>query len=118
MEVKYSDVVCTGFSTSEGSPGESESHINGENGDFRFLRSDKSGGSLNIRSAPDDLDEVRQAEFNEAMYKFGWKQMLAWQYTRGGVSKLLPRTIHYPLHDDHLHLGRYQPNIKDKVDEG
>lgn len=97
--------------------GRSESHINGENGDFRFLRLDRSGGSLNINFAPDDLDEIRQAEFNEAMYKFGWKQMLAWQYTKNGVSRLLPRTVHYPLHNDHLHLGRYQPNIRDEIDD-
>lgn len=117
MEVRFADVVCTGFSTEKGEPGRSESHINGENGDFRFLRLDKSGGSLNINSAPDDLDEIRQASFNEAMYKFGWKQMLAWQYIKNGVPKLLPRTVHYPLHNDHLHLGRYQPNIKDGIDE-
>lgn len=117
MDVQYTDIMCTGFSMRDGSPGESLSHINGENGDFRFLRIDSSGGSLNISSAPEDLDEVRQAKFNEAMYKFGWKQMLAWKYTKNGEGRLLPRTIHYPKHDDHLHVGRYQPLIKDRSDE-
>lgn len=42
MEVGYDDITSTGFSESDGSPGVSSSHINGENGDFRFLRLDES----------------------------------------------------------------------------
>ncbi|MFK8400685.1 hypothetical protein M2D07_019435 [Pseudomonas sp. BGr12] len=118
MEVRFNDVVCTGFSLRDGSPGaESKSHINGQNGDFRFLRLDRSGGSLLLNSEPEALDEFREMAFIEALYKFGWKQMLVWEYTLNGVKKLLPRTAHYPGHHHHLHVGRYQPSIKDVSDE-
>ncbi|MBD9514536.1 hypothetical protein [Pseudomonas sp. PDM22] len=118
MEVRFNDVVCTGFSLRDGSPGaESKPHINGQNGDFRFLRLDRSGGSLLLNSEPEALDEFREMAFIEALYKFGWKQMLAWEYTLNGVKKLLPRTAHYPGHHHHLHVGRYQPSIKDVSDE-
>ncbi|OBY87655.1 hypothetical protein A6723_000230 [Pseudomonas sp. AU11447] len=118
MDVRFNDVVCTGFSLRDGSPGdESKSHINGQNGDFRFLRLDRSGGSLHLSVEPEALDELREMAFIEALYKFGWKQMLAWEYTLNGVRKLLPRTAHYPGHHHHLHVGRYQPIIKDVNDE-
>lgn len=114
MEVRFPDVVCTGFSLRDGSPGnESKSHINGQNGDFRFLRLDRSGGSLDLSERPELLDEFRQSEFIHALYKFGWKQMLAWRYRLSGVDKLLPRTAHYPRHHHHLHVGRYQPDFRE-----
>lgn len=37
----YDDISFNGFSTVNGSPGESASHINGEAGDIRYLRKDK-----------------------------------------------------------------------------
>lgn len=118
MEVGFPDVVCTGFSLRDGSPGdESKSHINGQNGDFRFLRLDRSGGSLDLSEKPELLDEHRQAELIDALYRFGWKQMLAWKYRLNGVDKLLARTAHYPRHHHHLHVGRYQPNVVEVKDE-
>ena len=112
MTVQFQDIVSTGFSKVDGSPGVSVSHINGENGDFRFLRLDKSGGSLDLSTQPSALDEQRQAEFNEALYSFGWKVMYAWQYVLSGSSRLLPRTIHYAGHNHHLHVGGYRPYIQ------
>jgi hypothetical protein len=117
MGTRFNDVFCTGFSMSDGSAGVSRSHLDGENGDFRFLRLDRSGGALDLASSPDDLDEIRQIEFIEALYKFGWKQMLAWRYVKDGKYKLLPRTAHYDEHNHHLHVGRYQPLVRDVLDE-
>lgn len=117
MEVGFEDIVSTGFSMIDGTPGESLSHINGENGDFRFLRLDRTGGSLDISIRPNDLDELRQTAFNEALYKFGWKQMLAWRYTKDGEQKVLPRTAHYANHHHHLHVGKYQPTLLEKIGE-
>src|SRR5690606_30111161 len=82
MSVGYDDVVSTGFSMRDGSPGISSSHINGENGDFRFLRIDRDGGAathLNTAAGVSALDEARQNKFNDALYMFGWKTQLAWR---------------------------------------
>jgi hypothetical protein len=37
----YDDICFNGFSRVNGDPGESKSHINGEAGDLRYLRTDK-----------------------------------------------------------------------------
>lgn len=98
----------------DGSPGVSSSHINGENGDFRFLRLDKSETTpthLNTSTGVLALDEARQGEFNNALYKFGWKSQLAWRYEKKGEKRLLPRTTHYHGHHHHLHVGGYSPNL-------
>ncbi|NMY25751.1 hypothetical protein HBO19_07175 [Pseudomonas sp. WS 5021] len=114
MDIGYQDVVSTGFSMSDGSPGVSASHINGENGDFRFLRIDEAWNTptyLDQAAGVDALDEVRQGKMNEALYKFGWQTQYAWKYKKGGKLKLLPRTVHYDGHHHHLHVGKYTPNI-------
>lgn len=116
MEVRYSDISSTGFSDVIGSPGVSETHINGENGDFRFLRMDKSGERLRLDTDPQLLDESRQGLFNEALYKFGWKSMFAWNYLKNGQGHLLPRTVHLANHHHHLHVGSYQPDVRDVYD--
>ena len=41
LEVSYNDISCNGFSHSDGSSRPSVSHINGNNGDFKYLRKDK-----------------------------------------------------------------------------
>lgn len=116
MELNYQDVASTGFSDSDGSPGASKSHINGENGDFRFLRTDHDWSQGTDLSLPDGvaaLDEARQTNMSEALYKFGWKQQLAWTYLKDKKPKTLPRTIHFENHHHHLHVGKYAPAIKE-----
>lgn len=117
MEVGYEDIVSTGFSMADGSSGVSNSHINGESGDFRVLRTDRDWNTpthLNTAPGVDALDEERQAAFNEALYKFGWHSQLAWLYTKNGKRKLLPRTQHYLDHHHHLHIGRFRPDVKER----
>lgn len=46
LEVCFDDIACNGFSMSDGSPGVSSSHLNGKNGDKRYLRKDRSGKIL------------------------------------------------------------------------
>jgi hypothetical protein len=41
LEVNYLDISCNGFSHQNGSSKPSRSHINGNNGDFKYLRLDK-----------------------------------------------------------------------------
>lgn len=117
LEVGYEDIVCTGFSTEEGkTAGGSSSHVNGTNGDLRYLRNDGIYGPLHIALAngqPELLDEVRQTAFIEALYRFGWKSMLSYRYQRNGESRLLKRTRHYSNHHHHLHLQGYSPNLEE-----
>ncbi|MDU9393969.1 hypothetical protein [Pseudomonas sp. zfem002] len=117
MDVGYQDVASTGFSMSDGSSGVSKSHINGENGDFRFLRTDgdwRVPTHLNRIAGVNALDETRQAAFNNALYKFGWHTQLAWKYLKNGEYRLLSRTQHFPNHQHHLHVGKYSPNIRER----
>lgn len=116
LEVGYTDLVCTGFSTEEGkTAGGSSSHVNGTNGDFRYLRNDGNVGPLHLAhefGAPELLDEVRQNAFNEALYRFGWKSMLSYRYERDGETRLLARTRHYRNHHHHLHAQGYAPTVE------
>ena len=119
LEVNYNDISCNGFSHADGSSKPSKSHINGNNGDFKFLRNDKKlmfgdGTSLDISKNPKLLDFERQNKWNDALYKFGWKSMLGWTYTLNGKTYKLN---HIPKNTDnhhhHLHLQGYRPNFNE-----
>ena len=119
LEVNYNDISCNGFSHPDGSSKPSVSHINGNNGDFKYLRKDKKlmfgdGTSLDISANPDMLDDVRQNKWNDALYKFGWKSMLGWTYKRNGKVNYLN---HLPKntknHHHHLHVQGYKPSFKE-----
>ncbi len=119
LEVNYNDISCNGFSHSDGSSRPSVSHINGNNGDFKYLRKDKKlmfgdGTSLDISANPDMLDDVRQNNWNDALYKFGWKSMLGWSYKRNGkINHLHHLPKNTANHHHHLHLQGYNPNYKE-----
>ncbi len=119
LEVNFLDISCNGFSHSDGSSKPSKSHINGNNGDFKYLRKDQSlpcgkGTSLNIIKSPDSLDYVRQNKWNNALYKFGWKGFLGWTLVTKGKKKYLN---HVPKntanHYHHIHVQEYEPNFKE-----
>lgn len=112
LEVCFDDIVCNGFSMSDGSPGKSISHLNGKNGDIRYLRKDKSGEKLDLAKTPDQLDVSRQIAWNKALYRFGWKNFLGWTYKKNGKVCEFPHTTKYPDHNHHLHLQGYSPNLK------
>lgn len=85
LDCSFDDFTFNGFSDSEGrSIGGSKSHKNGMNGDLRYLRKDKSGQNVHLilSSATGDpcgwkgMDESRQNQFNNTLYKYGWKSML------------------------------------------
>ena len=75
LEVCFDDIVCNGFSMSDGSPVVSPSHLNGKNCDKRYLRKDRSGKILDLSATPHEHDIKRQITWNEALYKFGWKSL-------------------------------------------
>jgi LysM repeat protein len=107
------DLTIVGFSIADGSsPPPSKSHINGRNGDFRYLRTDKSGGPLYINESPELLDEKRQNALNDALYKYGYKDLLSYQYVKEDEQKLLSHTRHFVNHHHHLHIQGFDPKIK------
>lgn len=118
LECSFNDFVFNGFSNEKGeSIGGSSSHKNGYNGDLRYLRKDRSSQRMDLRKADETgdpcgwegLDEERQNQFNNALYKFGWKSMLSWKYND---NKLLNHCIHYKGHYNHLHVQGYRPNYE------
>jgi hypothetical protein len=122
LEVNYLDIGCNGFSHKDGSSKPSKSHINGNNGDFKYLRIDKSlkcgaGTSLNISKNSDSLDYVRQNKWNDALYKFGWKKMLGWTYQIEKKTRYLHQITHKTKnHYHHLHIQNYNPNYTEIIE--
>lgn len=90
LEVCFDEIVCNGFSMSDGSPVVSSSHLNEKNDDKRYLRKDRSGKILDLTTTPHELDIKRQIAWNEALYKFGWKSLLGWPYKIGGTYMIYP----------------------------
>lgn len=119
FEVNFLDISCNGFSHRDGSSKPSRSHINGNNGDFKYLRKDQAlncgrGTSLNIIKSPDSLDYARQNKWNDALFKFGWKSMLGWSYKKRGKTKYLNHIPHNSAnHYHHLHVQDFEPNFKE-----
>lgn len=114
-ETKTTDLTINGFSNADGSsPDPSKSHKDGKNGDLRYLRKDESGGPVLLLDK--QFDMTRQNEFNDALHKFGWKNMLSERFTPAGGKDevLLNYTSHYSKsrHHNHLHLQGYAPNIQ------
>jgi hypothetical protein len=117
LEVGYEDLFCTGFSKEDGSPGVSTSHKNGFNGDFRYLREDKTGGRLRLDydkqkgdiQGYSDLDKDRQEKLIDAFYNYGWKSFLSQKYGKNKTLKLKRTTpdSKHKKHYDHLHLQGY-----------
>lgn len=112
LETGFIDFVCNGFSHADGSSSPSVSHLNGINGDFRYLRRDRTGDALYLNMDPGLLDEERQNSFNRALYKFGWKDLLGWDYILEGRKRSLAHTRHARGHHHHLHLQGYRPDVE------
>ncbi len=114
IEVGYEDLFCTGFSKKDGSPGVSMSHKNGFNGDFRYLKKDKTSNPMSLKqekasngiSGWDDLDVSRQEKLINAFYNYGWNSFLSHKYGKNNLKKL-KKTTHDEKHDDHIHLQGY-----------
>jgi len=113
-ETGYNDITIIGVSKEDGSsPRPSVSHINGKNIDFRYLRTDKNGERVLLGQEKFDME--RQNKFNDALFKFGWKNLLSEKFVPYGEKKnvLLNHTHHYnkSRHNNHLHSQGYNPNL-------
>ena len=66
------DLGYNGFSSKDGGSGASSSHWNGMTGDLRYLSTNKDGGRTYLQDT--HFDYERQADFNRALYKFGFSK--------------------------------------------
>jgi hypothetical protein len=128
IETNTADLTIVGFSKQNGSsPWPSSSHVDGKNGDLRYLRTDKTGGPILVNQVR--FDQVRNARLTSALNKYGWKSMLSERTSVNHFtpSYLLPYTTHFTgyfskktgqwinsRHNDHLYLQGYQPKISIK----
>ncbi len=118
----YDDISFNGFSTVNGSPGESASHINGEAGDIRYLRKDKKAKAVTLQD--EMYDHQRSLELINNFISFGWgksKLMISEYFTnaKAGVEHnyIFPKCFQLkskkPRHNNHLHMQGLLANIED-----
>ncbi len=107
IETGFSDFTVTQFSYSDGgSPSPSVSHVNGKNGDFRYLRKDGAGSPVNVTDSA--FDPIRNPQFTKALHKYGYRDLKS--YNNNGY--LLPKTSHLKGHNNHLHLQGFRSPIQ------
>jgi len=113
-DVGYSDITFNGFTSADGTGAPSVTHFNGIAGDLRYLRKDKSAGSLHIDINPNELDIERQEKLIDALVKFGWDSFYSFNIIINGKSFRLKKSTHLVNHHHHLHLRRekFKPNYK------
>jgi hypothetical protein len=116
IEVGYRDIDFRGFSEINGKAGKSQTHFNGYYGDFGYFCKDQSRHSLSLKIENEtgeyygwkQLDDIRQNKFNDALFRFGWKDGF-WSWKFDG--KLLNHSTQLKDHDHHLHLRFYFKNL-------
>lgn len=116
------DISFNGFSTVNGSPGDSKSHINGEAGDIRYLRKDKKAEAVILQD--ENYDHQRTLELINNFITFGWgrsKLMISEYFTNAKVgvnsSYIFPKCFQLkskkPRHNNHLHMQGLSAYIED-----
>ena len=112
-QANFKDIGVVGFSLSDGkSPAPSTSHKLGKNGDLRYLNTNEKSASTNIRSS--NFDVTRQSAFNEALFKYGWRDMISERFGNGNLLPHTSSSIERKIHSDHtthLHLQGFNPKL-------
>jgi len=117
-----SDLVITRVSDSEGkSPGDSESHKEGNVFDSRFLRNDGSNEGLDLRTDFNKVDMSRTSSFNKSLNTFGWKDLRATvnivnqnddiSGVKMTVTNRVMGTQNLKFHNDHQHNQGFKPKV-------
>lgn len=109
-EVSYDDIWFNECTDSEGIGYPSVSHVRGYNTDFRYLRKDKTGNTLNINTqiAINQLDKDRQNVFISSLKNFGWSDVCGHNPTANPTGL---NVKHLSFHTDHLHCQGYAKTI-------
>lgn len=112
MSLGYGEYTGSGFSCKDGSSGVSVSHLNGKNGDFRYLGLRNSHMSKHTYTTHSHFDWDANVKFVNALYLFGYKQFLS-QPVKVAGNKMLPHSKSYKNHHNHIHLQGFNPNVID-----
>ncbi len=108
----YAEYTGSGFSCRDGSPGESVSHLNGENGDFRYIAINNRHMSELTYTSHKHFDWDKNVSFVNALYKFGYK-LFGSNPVKIKGDILLPHSKSWSGHHNHVHLHNFNPNIED-----
>lgn len=108
----YAEYTGSGFSCRDGSPGESVSHLNGENGDFRYIAINNRHMSELTYTSHKHFDWDKNVSFVNALYKFGYK-LFGSNPVKIKGNILLPHSKNWSGHHNHVHLHDFNPNIED-----
>ncbi|MFU8927475.1 hypothetical protein [Acinetobacter puyangensis] len=110
--LNYGEYLGSGFSTENGGSGVSSSHINGINGDFRYLGINNRHMIEQTYTTHAHFDWDANVRFVNALYKFGYKRFLS-RPVKIKNNSMLPYSTSYPDHHHHIHLQGFSPNVTD-----
>ncbi|MDH0032491.1 MULTISPECIES: hypothetical protein [unclassified Acinetobacter] len=108
----YAEYTGSGFSCRDGSPGDSVSHLNGENGDFRYIAINNRHMSELTYTSHKHFDWDKNVSFVNALYKFGYK-LFGSNPVKIKENMLLPHSKSWSGHHNHVHLHDFNPNVED-----
>ena len=108
----YAEYTGSGFSCKDGSPGDSVSHLNGENGDFRYIAINNRHMNELTYTSHKHFDWDKNVGFLNALYKFGYK-LFGSNPVKIKENKLLPHSKSWSGHNNHVHLHNFNPNLED-----
>lgn len=108
----YMQYVGSGFSTKDGGPGVSVSHINGVNGDFRYIGKNNAHVSGAIHTTFENFDWDQNVKFVNLLHLFGYKKFLSSPVSIKN-NALLPFSNAAKNHHHHIHLQGFSPNVED-----
>ena len=111
--IGYGEYHGSGFSPSNGSSGnKSVSHINGINGDFRYLANNNKHMTDKTHTTSDYFDWNANVELVNTLYDFGYKHFLS-QPVKIKKGKMLPHSSPAVDHHHHVHLQGFKPKVTD-----
>lgn len=108
----YAEYTGSGFSCRDGSPGDSVSHLNGENGDFRYIAINNRHMTELTYTSHKHFDWEKNVAFVNALYKFGYK-LFGSHPVEIKNNSLLPHSQSWSGHHNHVHLHNFSPIIQD-----
>ncbi|WP_180163230.1 MULTISPECIES: hypothetical protein [unclassified Acinetobacter] len=108
----YAEYIGSGFSCRDGSPGESVSHLNGINGDFRYIAINNRHMTEVTYTSHDHFDWNKNVAFVEELFKFGYK-LFGSHPVKIKKNALLPHSQSWKDHNHHIHLHNFSPKVED-----
>ncbi|WNJ19615.1 RHS repeat-associated core domain-containing protein [Pontibacter sp. G13] len=108
VELNTKEMAVNHFSNEDGSsPSPSSSHVQGKNGDIRYLRTDADWTQA-VWVQHDEFDKTRNTNMAAAFIKYGWSNLKSFEHN-GWIT---PGTSHLANHHHHFHLQGYSPNLQ------